>query len=293
MQYSIGAVEPVGRDAGRRSGSSARITSPMARTVPELPAPGIPAAACGRPPAPARARAARRGARARSAWRRSCRRGRSARWRPTQPICRLSSSSGLKPSPMISSVLPPPMSTTRRLPGLVRHGVRDPGIDEARLFHAGDDLDRVTERLAGALEERLLALCAAAAHWCPPRARCRHACRAGAGRSAAGSASARAATSLSMRPFSRDAGGEAHHLAQPIDDDQLAVRIARDHHVEAVGAQVDRRQHVRDGTRGITGRGTGFGGSEAGSRSHARCRGFRRPRRRNRSRRWWRRSGCG
>ena len=30
------------------------------------------------------------------------------------------------------------------------------------------------------------------------------------------------------------AGGEAHHLAQAIDDDQLAVRVARDHHVETV-----------------------------------------------------------
>ena len=37
--------------------------------------------------------------------------------RLTQPICRLSRSSGASPSPMMSSVLPPPMSTTRRLPG--------------------------------------------------------------------------------------------------------------------------------------------------------------------------------
>ena len=30
--------------------------------------------------------------------------------------------------------------------------------------------------------------------------------------------------------------GQAHHLAQAVDDDQLTVRVARDHHVEAVGA---------------------------------------------------------
>ena len=48
-----------------------------------------------------------------------------------------------------------------------------------------------------------------------------------------------------------DAGGQAHHLAQPVDDDQLAVRIARDHHVKAVGAEVDRRDDfVGDGARG-------------------------------------------
>ncbi len=44
---------------------------------------------------------------------------------------------------------------------LARHGVRHAGVDEPRLFHAGDDLDRVAERLAGALEEGLLAMGAA------------------------------------------------------------------------------------------------------------------------------------
>ena len=43
------------------------------------------------------------------------------------------------------------------LAGLARHGVRDAGVDEARLFHAGDDLDGMAERLARALEKRLLA----------------------------------------------------------------------------------------------------------------------------------------
>ena len=56
-----------------------------------------------------------------------------------------------------------------------------------------------------------------------------------------------------------DAGGQAHHLAQPVDDDQLAVRVARDDHVETVGAEVHRRQHVGDGARGGAGGGLGFG----------------------------------
>ena len=38
-----------------------------------------------------------------------------------------------------------------------------------------------------------------------------------------------------------DAGRQPHHLAQAVDDDQLAVRIARDHHVKAVGAEIYRR----------------------------------------------------
>ena len=39
--------------------------------------------------------------------------------KPTQPTDKLSSSSGLKPSPMTTSVEPPPMSTTSRLSGLI------------------------------------------------------------------------------------------------------------------------------------------------------------------------------
>src|SRR6185437_3021534 len=42
--------------------------------------------------------------------------------------------------------------------GLARHGVRDARINESRLLHAGDDLDGMSERLAGALEEGLLAM---------------------------------------------------------------------------------------------------------------------------------------
>ena len=41
-----------------------------------------------------------------------------------------------------------------------------------------------------------------------------------------------------------EAGREPHHLAQAVDDHQLAVRVARDHHVEAVGPEVDSREDV-------------------------------------------------
>ena len=39
--------------------------------------------------------------------------------KPTQPTDRLSSSNGSNPSPMTTSVEPPPMSTTSRLSGLM------------------------------------------------------------------------------------------------------------------------------------------------------------------------------
>jgi hypothetical protein len=44
-------------------------------------------------------------------------------------------------------------------------------------------------------------------------------------------------------------GAEANHLAQAIEDDELAVRIARDDHVETVGAEIDGGEDVRDGLR--------------------------------------------
>ncbi len=92
------------------------MASPMARTVPELPA---------QVSQPRRRNAACTG----SSSRRAASRARSKRLAEslpsrkkrslsdTQPICRLSSSSGVRPSPMMSSVLPPPMSTTSRRPG--------------------------------------------------------------------------------------------------------------------------------------------------------------------------------
>ena len=46
-----------------------------------------------------------------------------------------------------------------------------------------------------------------------------------------------------------EAGAEAHHLAQPIENDQLAVRVTRDHHVKTVGTEIDRGKYVGDGLR--------------------------------------------
>ncbi len=80
---------------------------------------------------------------------------------------------------------------------------------------------------------------------------------------------------LAVQPAVRvEAGGQAHHFAQAIDDDQLAVRIARDDHVEAVGPEVHSGQDV-----GVLGVGT----SQPGIRR----------RRMNRSRRSCWRSDCG
>ena len=67
-----------------------------------------------------------------------------------------------------------------------RHGVRNAGIDEPRLFDAGDDFDGMADRLARALDECLFLASRAGRRWCRPRARCRAACRAAAGRIARG-----------------------------------------------------------------------------------------------------------
>ena len=54
---------------------------------------------------------------------------------------------------------------------------------------------------------------------------------------------------LVQSPIGLEAGTEAHHLAEPIDNDQLAVRVTRDHHVETVGTEIDRSKYVGDGLR--------------------------------------------
>jgi hypothetical protein len=65
----------------------------------------------------------------------------------------------------------------------------------------------------------------------------------------------RARRGLLVEPAVRaDTAAQAHHLAQPVDDDELAVRIARDHHVEtgrstAVRTEIDGRQDVGHGAR--------------------------------------------
>ena len=120
-------------------------------------------------------------------------------------------------------------------PAHVRHGVRDAKVDEARLFHAGDDLDRMAERLARALEEGLLAVREpqrVRAH--DPHAVGVHVTQALPEALEAGERTLRHV--LVDAAVLGDAGGQAHHLAQPVDDDELAVLVARHHHVETVGA---------------------------------------------------------
>ena len=162
----------------------------------------------------------------------------------TQPICRLSSSSGSLPSPMMSSVLPPPMSHDQAPARLGRHGVRHARIDQARLFHAGDDFDRDGPSAS--------------------RARSRKACLRRAPPQRIGADDAHAVGVHVAQPLAEalqagerarrhvlvdaavllDACAQAHHFAQAIHDDDLAVDVARHDHVEAVGAQIDRRQDV-------------------------------------------------
>ena len=60
-------------------------------------------------------------------------------------------------------------------------------------------------------------------------------------------ASARAATCLSRRPSGPTPAPEPHHLAHAVDDDELAVRVAGDDEVKAVGTEIDGRQDVGHG----------------------------------------------
>ena len=80
-----------------------------------------------------------------------------ARLRLTQPMYRLSSC--LAARAFADDELGAAAADVDDQPatGLARHRVRDAEIDEARLLDAGDDFDRVAERLARAIEECALA----------------------------------------------------------------------------------------------------------------------------------------
>ena len=82
------------------------------------------------------------------------------------------------------------------------------------------------------------------------------------------------------------ARAQPHALAEPIDDDQLTVRVTRHDHVETVGTEVDRREQFG----GPSGRAPRHLTTAAANRS-----GLEELRRRTMSRNhksWWR-SGCG
>ena len=72
-----------------------------------------------------------------------------------------------------------------------------------------------------------------------------------------------------------EAPGQADHFAQSIEDDELAVRMTRNDHVKAVGAEVDGGKHV---------------GYDTAAAHHTAD--ISKPRKRSRSRRWSWRSGC-
>ena len=113
------------------------------------------------------------------------------------------------------------------VPGLRRQRVRHARVNESRLLHAGDDFDRVSERIARALEKGLLAA--------------RDAQRIGADHAHAARVHVAQPLSETLQAGQRPrrhflvepavrahAGAEAHHLAHPVDDDQLPVRVAGD-----------------------------------------------------------------
>ena len=111
-----------------------------------------------------------------------------------------------------------------------------------------DDLDGMSERFARAFEECLLATRDAQRVGADDA----HAVGAHVGKplaEAAEAGEAPCADRLVEPAVGIEPCGEAHHLAQPIDDDELAGRVSRDDHVETVGAEIDRGQDVRRALR--------------------------------------------
>ena len=153
--------------------------------------------------------------------------------RPTQPTDRLSSSSGSNPSPMTTSVDPPPISMTKPLVGAHGAGVRDTGVNQTRFFESGNDFDGVAESGACSFQKPALALCA------PQRigADHSHAIRLHRAQPLAETLEAAQRAiggGFVQAPAVAHTGREAHHFAQPVQYDELVVRIPRDDHVKAV-----------------------------------------------------------
>src|SRR6185437_5987609 len=132
--------------------------------------------------------------------------------------------------------------------GLARHGVRDARINESRLLHAGDDLDGMSERLAGALEEGLLAMGDTEGI----RSNDTDAVRTHVAQPLAKTLQTRQSTRRHLlvdAAILLNSRGQAHHLTQTVDDDELAVRIPRHDQMETVGAEVYRGEDVGNGMR--------------------------------------------
>ena len=126
---------------------------------------------------------------------------------------------------------------------LGRLRVGDAEVDQARLLAAGDDFDRMAQRALGRHQERLRF---------PEPAHGVGGDRAHALRRDVAHALAEACQTLecALTHFGRQAAlaiealGQAHGLAQTVDRAQLAEHVARHHHVETVGAQVDCREQI-------------------------------------------------
>ena len=202
----------------------------------------LPSRSARRSSAPGRAR------RARPAAATSCRcarRERSASCSSRSP-CRGSPSPWARSLlPMMNSVEPPPMSTTRRLCVGHRQRVHDAEVDEARFLAAGDHLDRKAERRPRRARRNGPAFFATRSALVPTTrtASARHA----ASRSREALAAPRCARSCArrssclsgVRPLPRRTVS-----LQRIERIDLVVDHAPDGEVEAVGAEVDRAESV-------------------------------------------------
>ena len=174
----------------------------------------------------------------------ACRRRRSAAWWRCSPSAGFRARSVSKPSPMMNSVEPPPMSITRRCLPLRRLPVRDAEVDQARFLAAGRRLrcrgparfPPAPGKLCGLRSWRTVLVAIA-------RTRC-------GGMVAHALAEARQAVERARQRVGVQAAlavqavGHAHGFAHAVDDAQLPEHVARDHHVETVGAEIDRGQQV-------------------------------------------------
>jgi hypothetical protein len=121
--------------------------------------------------------------------------------------------------------------------------VRHPEVDQACFLAAGHHFDRVPERALRGHEEALRQ-CKAAHGIGRDRPDARR------GNVAEALAEAREAFQGAVAHLRIEAAlrvqalGQAHRLLDPVDDAQLAQHVARHHHVEAVGAQVDGGEEV-------------------------------------------------
>jgi hypothetical protein len=130
-----------------------------------------------------------------------------------------------------------------QLAGLRRLRLGDAKVDQARLLATGDHFDGVAERGFRRHQEGLRRLQRAhgvGRHRAYPLRR-----DVAQPLAEAGEAFERPRAHLGPEPaLAVEPLGEPHHLAEAVDRAQLAEHVARDHHVEAVGAQVDRREQV-------------------------------------------------